>query len=370
MRIGLIINPIAGIGGRVGLKGSDGLETQQKALALGAQTLSHLRAGVTLETLFPVKNLFELVTAAGLMGETAARQHGFKPTVIGPQSSGLTSAEDTRQAAREMLDDSIDLLLFAGGDGTARDIFTAVGTRVPVLGIPAGVKIHSAVFATHPRAAGEIAASFIHGKRLELRESEVIDLDEESYRAGTIITKLYGFLNVPILSHKVQNKKAPSPGREFAQMDAIAADVIESMQPGWLTILGPGTTTRAIADRLGVPKTLVGVDVYEGERVIALDAGEAKLLDLIADQPAKIVVSPVGGQGFIFGRGNQQISPNVLRKVGRENIILISLMEKLNALAGEPFLVDSGDAGLDGILAGYMPVISGYHEKVIYRVSA
>jgi predicted polyphosphate/ATP-dependent NAD kinase len=371
-RLGLIINPIAGIGGRVGLKGSDGVEIQRKALALGAQPQSHLRAAQALEALLPLRDTFELVTPPGAMGDTVARQCGFIPHPL-PFSSweegNSTSAEDTIRAGRWMADHPVDLLLFAGGDGTARDIFAAVGTQVPVLGIPAGVKIHSAVFATHPRAAGEIAAAYVRGERLELREAEVVDLDEETYRAGTVITRLYGYLQVPHVAHRLQNKKAPTPASESVRAESIAAAVIESMQPGWIYILGPGTTTRVIADRLGFPKTLVGVDVYSREGVIALDVSEARLLELIESQPAKIIVTPIGGQGFIFGRGNQQIAPRVIQKVGRENILVVSLSEKLNALKGEPFLVDTGDSSVDEMLAGYMQVIVGYWEKVIYRIA-
>lgn len=370
-RVGLIINPIAGIGGRVGLKGSDGAEIQRKALELGAEPQAHLRARGALEPLLPLRDSLELITPPGGMGEDVARQRGFTPQVIGSlPSQGLTSAEDTRRAAQTMLDLPVDLLLFAGGDGTARDIYEAIGMGIPVVGIPAGVKIHSAVFATHPQHAGEVAAAYLSGERLRLRESEVIDLDEGAYRTGIVATRLYGYLSVPYRPHLLQARKAPTPAAESARMLAIAADVVESMQPGWLYVLGPGTTTRAISDRLGFPKTLVGVDIYTKDRVVALDVSEARLLELIQDRPARIVVTPIGGQGFIFGRGNQPISPKVIQKVGRENILVVSLAEKLNALQGEPLLVDSGDPEVDEMLAGYLTVIVGYREKVMYRVAS
>ncbi len=388
IRLGLIINPIAGIGGRVGLKGSDGAELQRQALALGAQPQSHLRTIRALEVLIPLAGQFELFTAPGEMGENTARQAGFVPQVLLTQTPGPTGPLDTIRAAREMLDTCVDLLLFTGGDGTARDIFAAVavlepalsGAQLPVLGIPAGVKIHSAVFATHPRTAGEIAAAFVRSplsskgraERIRLRESEVIDLDEETYRSGIVTTRLYGYLNVPYCPHLLQSRKVPTPAAESVRAEAIAADVIESMQPGGLYILGPGSTTRAIATRLGFPKTLVGVDVYTREGVVALDVNEARLMELLsfAKQTARIIVTPVGGQGFIFGRGNQQIGPRAIQMVGRENILVVSLLEKLNALQGEPLLVDTGEPDVDEILAGYMPVVVGYHEKVIYRVAA
>ncbi len=367
MRLGLIINPIAGIGGRVGLKGSDGLDIQQKALELGAEPQSHLRAAMALEALLPLKDSIELLTPPGSMGADTARRSGFAPQVIGAPRE-RTSAEDTRQAGREMLASPVDLILFAGGDGTARDVYTAVGEALPVLGIPAGVKIFSAVFATHPRLAGEIAAAFLQGEGMHLRDSEVVDLDEEAYRAGAVATRLYGFLKVPYRPHLLQNRKVPTPASESVRLEAIAQEVIESMVPGRLYVLGPGTTTRAIAARLGYPKTLVGVDVYTREGVVALDVSESRLLELLADRPATIVVTPIGGQGFLFGRGNQQIGPRVLEKVGRDQIIVVSLSEKLNALRSEPLLVDSGDPQVDAMLAGYVPVIVGYHEKVVYRI--
>ena len=369
-RLGLIINPIAGIGGRVGLKGSDGADIQKVAFARGAVPQSNLRAALALEVLTPLQDKLELVTSPGTMGEIVARQCGLAPQVIGrlPQSS--TSAEDTRRLAQAMLNIPVDLLLFAGGDGTARDIYAAVGVELPALGIPAGVKIHSAVFATNPRTAGELAATYLRGERIHLRESEVIDLDEEAYRSDTVTPRLYGYLNVPYRPHLVQNRKVPTPASESVRMAAIAADVIDAMLPGWLYVLGPGTTTRAITDRLGFTKTLVGLDVYTYEGVIELDVSEARLVELLKNQPAKIIVTPIGGQGYIFGRGNQPISPKVIQMVGRENILIVSSSEKLNALQGEPLLVDTGEPDVDEMLAGYLPVVVGYREKVVYRVAS
>jgi predicted polyphosphate/ATP-dependent NAD kinase len=267
-----------------------------------------------------------------------------------------------------LLEAGVDLLLFAGGDGTARDIIAAIGTSLPVLGIPAGVKIHSAVFGITPAHAGEIAAEFLRGQRSRLREAEVVDLDEASYRQGSVITRLYGYLRVPYSRLHVQNQKAPTPDSEAAQAGAIAAEVIERMLPGKPTILGPGTTPRAVAERLGLPKTLVGLDVITPQSVIALDVGEAQLLELLASQPASLVITPIGGQGFLFGRGNQPLSPAVLRKIGKENTLVISLPGKIAALRGRPLRIDSGDPRVDRQWAGYIEVITGYHERIMYRV--
>jgi predicted polyphosphate/ATP-dependent NAD kinase len=369
-KLGLIINPVAGLGGSVGLKGSDGVEVQRRARALGARPRAGERALQALKPLLPHRPSVTLLTYPGEMGEDAARSAGFSVQTLGEITPGATTAEDTRRAAAALLAAGVELLLFAGGDGTARDVAAAVGLSLPVIGIPTGVKMHSAVFAVTPQAAGELAADFLFGRRRRLHEAEVMDLDEEAYRQGRISPRLYGYLRVPIAGGLMQNKKAPTPASERVQMQAIAWDVAERLAPGERLILGPGTTTRAIAEHLGVPKTLVGVDVIaDGERIVA-DAGERDLLALLADgQPAWIVVSLIGGQGFLFGRGNQQISPKVLRAVGRERILAVSTPAKLNALAGRPLLVDTGDPATDAWLRGYLPVITGYHEQAIYRIA-
>jgi predicted polyphosphate/ATP-dependent NAD kinase len=380
--LGFIINPLAGIGGRVGLKGSDGLEIQRQALELGAKPEAPLRASLALHALKPLKQGLELLTCPAEMGEVVARQGGFEPQVVGQIASGATTAEDTRRAAQEMQHAGVDLLLFAGGDGTARDIYSAIKTGLPTLGIPCGVKIYSAVFAINPRLAGELAAAYFQGQVQRLREAEVIDLDEEAYRSGAVATRLFGYLKIPYLRMLVQNQKAPTPAGEAATADAIAWDVVERMQPDCLYILGPGTTTRAIAKRLGFPKTLVGVDVVTPQRVIALDVSEAQLLKLVGSQPARIVLSPIGGQGFLLGRGNLQISPRVVQQVSqvelrvnphanlRQSLIVISTPDKLNALRGQPLWVDTGDAAVDSALSGYIQVITGYHEVVVYRIAS
>lgn len=370
MRLGFLINPIAGLGGRVGLKGSDGIEIQRQALALGARPIAPQRAAQTLAALTPWQKEIELITPDGAMGAEVARQCGLQPTIIGPPITGSTTPEHTIAAAQELLTASVDLLLFAGGDGTARDIVRAVSLNLPVVGIPAGVKIYSAVFATHPYAAAEVVAAWLRSERRPTQEAEVVDLDEESYRRGTVNTRLYGYLRIPAVPQRMQNRKAPSPASEAARLQGIAVEVIESMLPDSLYIVGPGTTTRAIAERLGFPKTLVGVDVFTRTEVVALDVGEAQLLALLEGRPARIVLTPIGGQGFLFGRGNQPISPAVIRQVGRENILVVSLVEKLNALRGTPLLVDTGDPQVDQLLSGYLPIIVGYHNRIMYRVSA
>lgn len=369
IRLGLIVNPMAGVGGRVGLKGSDGEIVQQKAMALGAQPRAVERAREALMALLPCKEDIEILTYPGKMGAEAAESLGFRTQVIGRIEAERTSAQDTRRAAQSMKERSVALLLFAGGDGTARDIYDAVGLSLPVLGIPAGVKIHSPVYAIHPRAAGELAAWLARGERLAFHEAEVIDLDEEAYRSGKVSTRLYGYLKVPFARQFIQDAKSASPASEQEAAREIAAFVVSQMQPGVVYILGPGTTTRAIADCLGLEKTLLGVDVLRDKALLARDVNEGQLLEILAQYPErKIIVTPIGGQGYLFGRGNQQLSPSVIRAVGRENILVVSTVNKIIALRGRPLLVDTGEAETDRLLQGYIQVVTGHEQRLVYRV--
>jgi predicted polyphosphate/ATP-dependent NAD kinase len=368
MKLGLIVNPIAGIGGRVGLKGSDGAEIQKKALELGAVPQSLNQAVQALERVMPIKDNLEIVTYPSEMGEDAAKECGFHSIVVGSIRKGKTTVEDTKNAAKEMLSLGVDLLLFAGGDGTARDIYNAIGKGMPVLGIPTGVKIHSAVFAISPRSAGDLAVLYLR-ERCGIREAEVMDVDEEAIRQGIVSAKLYGYLRIPFEKRLIQGVKTPSSGGEKEAMEAIACEVMDRMRGDYLYIIGPGTTTRAIVSKLGLNKTLVGVDVVSKGKLVGTDVNEARLLKLLGKRKAKIIITPIGGQGYIFGRGNQQISPEVIKKVGRDSIMVVATPEKINSLRGRPFLVDTGDRAVDRMLSGYIRVITGYNEEIVYKLS-
>lgn len=368
--LGLIVNPVAGLGGRVGLKGSDGEEIQRRARALGAKPVACARAQAALGPLLPHRDAIALLTYPAEMGEEVARQLGFSPQVIGDIRSGATTASDTRLAASQMRQLGARLILFAGGDGTARDVVDAIGETVPALGIPAGVKIHSACFAISPERAGELALRFLLGQAEQTQLAEVMDLDEEEYRAGRLAPRLYGVLRVPFERQWLQGRKAPTPMAERAALEAIAFDVAESMTPETLYLVGPGSTTRALLEHIGLEKTLLGVDVIRAGQLILQDANEASLLRVLGAGPAQIVLTPVGGQGYLLGRGNQPISPAVIRRVGPENLVVVSTPHKIHALQGRPLLVDTGDREVDRMLSGYRKVITGYGERIVYRVAA
>ena len=369
-RLGLIVNPIAGMGGGVGLKGTDNPDTLQRARELGAIPRSRARARVALEVIADrLGESLEILTAPGTMGEEIAVFAGLTPIVIDHQTGDDTTPGDTQRSARRMVRERVDLLLFAGGDGTARDIYEAVGVNSVTLGIPTGVKMHSAVYAINPRAAGEAAARFLQYPSPKSRMAEVMDIDEEQFRIGRVSARLFGALLIPDLPGLVQNLKSGSGGSDAAALAGIAGDVIERMQDGALYIVGPGTTTKAVADRLGVPKTLLGVDLYCRSEVIATDVTESQLLGHLDGTPARIVVTPIGGQGFLFGRGNQQLSAEVIRQVGRSNIIVVATPAKIAGLRGDSFLIDTGNIEIDELLTGYVRVITGYHMESVYRVA-
>lgn len=366
-KLGLIINPLAGVGGSVALKGSDGVETARRALALGAEPRAGERAA---QALAPLRGLpMELVCYPGEMGEDAARDAGFTPRVIGQIEAGQTGPEDTRRAAVQMAAEGVDLLLFAGGDGTARDLVEAVGDELVVLGIPAGVKIHSGVYAVTPRAAGEIVAMLVRGELVGLREQEVRDIDEDAFRQGQVRARYYGELRVPEEGRFLQHTKSGGREVEVLVLDDIAAEIVETLEEGVFYVMGSGTTVQAVMDELGLPNTLLGVDLVKDGELVGSDLTARQLLEIIGEAPARILVTVIGGQGHIIGRGNQQLSPELLRRVGRDHLIIIATKSKLKALEGRPLIVDSGDPELDRAFAGLIRVVTGYRDAVLYRIA-
>ena len=365
-RIGLIVNPYAGIGGRVGLKGSDGAEIRKKALEMGAVPMSASRTVDALKQLSGLE--FKLYTYPGEMGEEEALEAGLEPIVLGVLENDST-AEDTKRAAAEMLAKELDLLVFAGGDGTARDIYSVIGDRLPVLGIPTGVKIHSGVYAVDPRSAGELLRSFISGASLDFRLEEVMDIDEEAYRQNTLQAQLYGYMNTLYSEEVIQGGKESSRANDESSVIGIANEITDEMNPDLFYVLGPGTTVKPIADILGVEKTLLGVDIIKDGKLVKGDVNEKQLLEVIKGQETRLIMTVIGGQGFVFGRGNQQISPSVIRLIGRENIIIVATPDKLASLGGHPLRVDTGDALLDDELKGYYKVHTGYGRRTLYKVA-
>ncbi|WFA08711.1 ATP-NAD kinase family protein [Tissierella sp. Yu-01] len=368
MKLGLIINPIAGMGGKVGLKGTDGTQILERAKKLGATEEAPLKAKAALRILAPLKHSIELYTYPGKMGEDEAKELSFNPIVLGTAKE-LTGPMDTENAAKEMLERGIELLIFAGGDGTARNIYNVVGDKVPVIGIPAGVKIHSGVYANHPKSAGEIALRYLEGD-LDTKDAEVMDIDEEAFRDGVVTAKLYGYMKIPYIPELVQNQKSGGIATEEDVLKGIAEKIIEIMdnEPETLFIVGSGTTLRPIMEGLELPNTLLGIDIVKNRELIASDANERQILDIINGHKAKIIVTVIGGQGYIFGRGNQQLSGEVVKRVGKENIIIAATKDKLQSLDDRPLLVDTGDEEVNAMFSGYTKVIINYSTVAVHPI--
>jgi predicted polyphosphate/ATP-dependent NAD kinase len=365
--VGLVVNPVAGIGGAVGLKGTDRPEILEEALKRGGHPVSPDRSIRALKAMKRSLPALKVITCPGDMGENEAVAAGVHFDVIQLQVGERTTAADTREAAKE-LEGRVCLLLFAGGDGTAHDISKAVDARITVLGIPCGVKNYSGVFATSPEAVGGVVTMFMQGQSGSV-DSEVLDFDEDSMRNGRIEVRISGMLRVPSSKLFMQGAKSTSLSSDEAdEQTALARFVVENMDDGFQYVLGPGSTTGRVAELLGVQKTLLGVDVVDGRTLVARDVTSRQLEGLVQKRSTKLIISPIGGQGHILGRGNQQITPWVIRTIGKKNVMVICTRSKLANLPGRNLFVDTGDIGLDEKLAGYWRIVIGYREFAVVKV--
>ena len=338
-KIGLLVNPIAGMGGSVGLKGTDGLA--EEAARRGALPRAPLRAEAALQALRPLREDLSVLCAAGAMGESEALAQSF----------------------------SVQTVYVPEPDGTARDLVSA-GVTIPCVGIPAGVKIHSPVYAVRPEAAGELACRFLKGERRRTKQVEVVDIDEAAWRNDQVSTCLYGYLTVPDDRSLLQHGKAASPASEAAQHNSIASEMAKRLKPGCYYLIGPGTTTKALMDGLGLEDTLLGVDLIADGKLVQKDLCEADILRRVREKETYLVLTPTGGQGFLLGRGNQQIGPAVVKAIGKDRLFVLATKEKLFNLQGRPLLVDTGDPEADAAVSGYMRAIVGLGEEQMIRVSA
>jgi predicted polyphosphate/ATP-dependent NAD kinase len=374
-RIGLVVNPVAGMGGRVGLKGTDGL--LDEALDRGAEPVAPGCMVRFLDRLGDDARLVDWVTCAFDMGadelaEAGLRKEDHFNVAYTAPSLHATNADDTERACKAIIGRGVDVLVLCGGDGTARDVLRAVAKNVPVLGVPSGVKMFSGIFALSPEAAAEVLSAFIAGEA-EVGEGEVVDVDEAAYRDGRLAVSLFG--SMPILRARslIQDtKRVSSLGDEGSAQDQIARFVVEMLERADypLTVLGAGTTVEAVARRLGVTKTPLGVDVVRGTELLVEDASEDDLLRIIAgNEGVRIVLSPIGAQGFVLGRGNQQISPDVLiSSGGPASLIIVATPHKLRSM--EVLRVDTGEPDLDLKLAGMRQIITGFHDVTMRRLEA
>ncbi|MBD1390276.1 ATP-NAD kinase family protein [Neiella sp. HB171785] len=375
--IGFMLNPFAGIGGSVALKGSDGADTVKLALAKGAVPLAQQRVEQALKLLQPYAERIEFICPAGAMGQDCLMAMGFETNVIfQPKQPSLAS--DTHGFIDALNDygqqQPLALLLFAGGDGTARDICAHVNENTPVLGIPAGCKIHSGVYAVTPIAAGRMVEQMVNGELLSLVEANVMDIDEAAFRDGVVRAKRYGEMTIPDDLRYVQSVKSGGKESDELVLADIAAEVVDLIDDS-LAIMGSGSTVAAVMELLQLDNTLLGVDIVAQQELIAADQTAAELIAHVTQaqasgQVCKLVVTVIGGQGHVFGRGNQQLSPELIRLIGIDNIIVVATKSKLQSLQGRPLIADTGDVELDQQLSGYIRVVTGYRDYVMYPLSS
>jgi predicted polyphosphate/ATP-dependent NAD kinase len=392
MRIGLVVNPDAGLGGRLGYKGSDGLA--ETARAAGAVDCSGPRVAAAMLRLAelveqrPLSEALTIIAWAGRMGETWLGQTLSQSTTAEPawevelvgEIGESTSAEDTAAAVKKLVKCDLDLLVYGGGDGTTRDIVAALAEaeagELPIVGIPGGVKMHSGCFATTPRAGAEVIRAFLDGDLLPGR-TEVMDLDEEVYRQGEWRVRMYGEAMTPSSPRWMQGAKEQVMAADESETIAALAEHINTLieaNPELMVIWGSGGTLREIARLCGYETTLLGIDISCAEWPASLEAdlNEAQLLEIIGRHEGEklLLLSPMGGQGFLIGRGNLQLSPEVLRVVGLDNILGVVTPAKLLAL--EKIRIDTGDPDLDNEFQQrkYVKLLQGFRTTRIMRIES
>lgn len=364
-KVGLLINPFAGLGGTAGLKGSDGADIVGLALQLGARPKAHERCVRALRRM--VDCGARVYTVAGEMGQRACQAAALEACIV-TTPAATRSAQDTAEACRALLAESVDLLLFAGGDGTARDVAAASSAASTLmLGIPCGVKMYSGVFARSPEHAGEVVRHCANG-RFASREAELLDIDEEAWRDDRITTRLYGYARVPADPRHMQSAKSGSSDPDRA-VEAEAALFATKMHAGHVYFLGPGRTIQSLARHLDGGGTLLGVDAYLGRRLICRDANESDLLTLASKYPAHLVMSLTGGQGCLFGRGNQQISAAVLALVIPAHLHVLASSAKIAAIPQGQLFVDTGDPTIDARFSGFIRVHTAPGRIAMLRVT-
>ncbi|NLX84691.1 MAG: ATP-NAD kinase family protein [Synergistaceae bacterium] len=370
MKIGFLVNPVAGMGGKVALKGTDGEEILRRAIELGAVPEANSRAETALAIFREAALHHQFYTAAGEMGGRLLSENGLvHKTVFEP--SKKTTSDDTKKSVSLMLEAGAEAIIFAGGDGTARDVCSIVGDRIPVIGIPAGVKIHSAVYAKRPKDAGTLVKNLLLGKVKRFVLAEVMDLDEDAFRKNIVNARLYGYMRVPDDREFMQNRKSGSTGSDESESMDVAAYVVKSMNDDEIYLIGSGSTTYSILQGLGINGTLLGVDAVLNRKLAGKDLTESDIKNILSGlekEKRHLVITVIGGQGHIFGRGNQQLSPDVIRMIPKENITVIANSSKMSALFGKNLIADTGDTVLDEELKGYIPVITGFSKKIMAKV--
>ena len=377
VRLGLLVNPDAGLGGRLGLKGSDG--QAEIARSKGAQDRSGPRMRAMLDHLITIskENLdgIQWYVSKGRMG-TDWISPAISSLEVIHSSNSSTDANDTSQLVGSMIGSDIDLLVYAGGDGTTRDVVAALSEygrpELPIIGVPTGVKMHSGCFASSPKAAAEVLSAWLEGDLL-LSSTEVLDLDEDLYRQGKWVVKLYAEAITPASPRWMQGSKmrVEASGEEEI-IQGLADHVRETLIGDRMMIVwGSGGTLRTIGGILGFDLSTLGIDITVGGNIIGSDLNENEILSALKEHQGDVMLllSPMGGQGFLIGRGNLQLSPDVLRIIGVNRVLGIVTPAKMLTLRS--LRIETGDSEMDQRFSEkkYLKVLQGYRTTRVLKVS-
>ena len=367
LEAGLIVNPVAGVGGPKGLKGSDG-SLAGSALEMGAVLISGQRTAEAFESLIreaqdELIQLPRIMTCSGKMGEDSLRQSGYRNFTIVYEAIEPTSDRDTTAAARIMKEKGADMIIFSGGDGTARDVVKGVGGGFPVIGIPAGVKMYTGIFLNRPSDLGRAVMDILN-KGLGTTSVELLDFGQASDGPNMGVGR-YGKATIPLLQ-SIQAGKSEYPTAD-EDLEGISSYLVENMENESYYVMGTGSTVKNTVRMLGYMTPVLGVDIFRGKRLVASDVTDADLLSLLHEgRRLHVIVTPLGGNGFIFGRGNQQISKTFIASLKKEDLIIVASREKINRLG--VIRVDTGNTLLDSSLKGPVEVITGYASRKICEI--
>jgi predicted polyphosphate/ATP-dependent NAD kinase len=364
--VGLIVNPVAGAGGRVGLHGTDGAELYAEAVRRGGTATSPPRAARALRRM-ALPGSTRMLAAPGVMGADLATACGLDVAGLDMRlpADAATTAEDTAEAARLMAEAGVELLVFVGGDGTARDIAAALPPGLPVVGVPGGVKMRSGVFGTSPEAAADVVSDFARGGGRPLGEAEILDAAADGVRS-----EFHGVITVPGASGRLAGAKSFTMSGSAVELDALCAATAADLAPGVLHLFGPGSTTAGVLDQLGLAGTAMGVDAFLDNQLIGTDLSEQEITTLMdRAKHTRLVLGVIGGQGFLLGRGNQQLGPAVLSRLAPADLIIIATTAKLAALSPPRLLIDTGDEAAFSGLCGYHRVRTGPSRYMMMQVT-
>ena len=303
--------------------------------------------------------------------------HNFEYKIIHNPQSKKTSEADSVNLLNEFKNQNVDLIIYAGGDGTSVLVHSVINDSIPVIAIPIGVKMYSGIFPVSPIHSADIFNEFINNTSNEYTLREISDLDDTLIEKGITSTKFAGYLKTPLITNlnfSLQESKGGGIASEKDELDNLIEDFNSRYTNNSAYLLGPGSTTNSLIESKGLKGTLLGFDILQNNKIIKADCSEEDIFKFVTNSKSDIylVITIIGNQGFLFGRGNQQISPRILNKIDiNKNLLIYATSSKLDSLEND-ILIDTGSSSSDSIFGKYINIISGYKytelkkTKIVY----